>query len=680
MLQEVMGRTQKKKSFLGRRFQGKPYRGVLAVILPLILSAAQPGPSSEIPLRREFPVNPAVRPCDDFYKYSCSKVESSFKLPDDRSKHDFAFNDSSERLLKAKQAFLERLSSAKEAPSTPRQQDLATFFRACMNERAGVIEEKEWVTSLQGQVDAIKNTAEFREFIGSKILSLDFGIYSFGNLPNLDKPEIYDFFVMSDLMTLPERSYYEKAEVVHDFEEVAADFMVAMGRDRPQERARALVDFEREFAQSFPLPEDFRELFSSRTKISKKELITLYPNLNLDPLLLQVPDTTIIRNLTPANFSWLNEAFIRKPLETLGDLYLWHALAPHMDDAYPQFFDKYFRFKNKHLGGPPQRPVRAERCTWQVMESFNKEIDAELVDTVFPDFPVDRFRAMADRVRRSIVGGIQANTWLSAEAKAKAVEKMQKATLQLVKPMTDDEWDFNPKVTYADDKPLSNRRQLLFKLMEKELVRLQKPRNRNEWGMGPLTVNAYYSASDNKFVMPIGILQPPFFDPQESDETNLGSIGSVIGHELGHGIDDKGSRYDAEGRLVTWMTPADLAEFSRRGNKLVEQFRRAGHNGTLTLGENIGDLVGLSFAYQSAFGDGKGTVSQKRAFFLQYARVWCTVIRPKTREALLKTDPHAMGEARVNEQMKHQAGFAEAYSCKAHDKMFLAPQKRVRIW
>jgi putative endopeptidase len=211
-------------------------------------------------------------------------------------------------------------------------------------------------------------------------------------------------------------------------------------------------------------------------------------------------------------------------------------------------------------------------------------------------------------------------------------------------------------------------------------VRLLKPRNRAQWGMGPLTVNAYYSAADNKFVMPIGILQPPFFDPKESDEVNLGSIGAVIGHELGHGIDDKGSRFDADGRLNSWMSPTDLAEFNRRGEKLVEQFGRIGYNGKLTLGENIGDLVGLSFAYQSAFGDGKGTIPAKKAFFLQYARAWCTVIRPKFRETLLKTDPHSMGDARVNEQMKHQGGFAEAYSCKASDRLFLNPQDRVKIW
>lgn len=195
-----------------------------------------------------------------------------------------------------------------------------------------------------------------------------------------------------------------------------------------------------------------------------------------------------------------------------------------------------------------------------------------------------------------------------------------------------------------------------------------------------MTINAYYSPPDNKFVMPIGILQYPFFDNSLSDETNLGALGAVAGHELGHGIDDKGSRYDEKGRFREWMPPADLEEFKKRGENLAAQFNALGINGQLTMGENIGDLVGVTAAYRAAFPDDKGSLEAKKAFFLQFTRLWCNVIRPKFKEMLIKTNPHSPGDARGSQPLKNQVGFDEAYQCKAGDGMYLDPANRVHIW
>jgi putative endopeptidase len=149
---------------------------------------------------------------------------------------------------------------------------------------------------------------------------------------------------------------------------------------------------------------------------------------------------------------------------------------------------------------------------------------------------------------------------------------------------------------------------------------------------------------------------------------------------MGHGIDDKGSKYDKDGKLQQWMSDDEIKTFASRGEKLVAQFNAIGHNGTLTLGENMSDLSGVSFAFDSAFPGGQGSVDAKKGFFVQYGRAWCGTKRPKLRESLLKTDPHSMNEARVNEQVKHQAPFAEVYQCKAGDKMWLDPKDRVKIW
>jgi putative endopeptidase len=193
-------------------------------------------------------------------------------------------------------------------------------------------------------------------------------------------------------------------------------------------------------------------------------------------------------------------------------------------------------------------------------------------------------------------------------------------------------------------------------------------------------VNAYYDGSYNKFVLPVGILQYPFFDPKSPMELNLGAIGTVIGHELGHGIDDNGSRYDSKGILRQWMTDKDLTGFKSRTRILVTQFKESGQNGELSLGENIGDLVGLTASHRAAFANKPPNRELERAFYLQYARMWCAVIRPKFAELMINTNPHALTVARVNEQMRQQTPFRQAFQCKEKDAMVLSEDKLVHIW
>lgn len=650
-----------------------------AILFLLMTPAFGAQPSSEIPARRDFPVNDKIKPCDDFFQYACSGVISSFKLREDRSDHTFSFDDSYERLLTAKTTYLKNLSSSK-APLSPRAQELKDVFQGCMNAPAARQEEPQIVKNTVKEVNTLKTNEDFQNFVGTKIFSKDFGVFDYGNLANQDEPEKHDFVFLADLKALPERSYYDNEAVMKDYQAVVTDFFKTIGRDNPAQRAKNVIAFEKEFAQTYPLPAEMREIFNRRMDISRQDLLAKYPNLKFAQLLSKIPETVQLRDVTPDNFAWLNDKFATTPIATLQDIYLWRSLPDYMDDAYQAYYNKWFAFKHKHLGGPAKRSVREERCTKMVMNNFDKEIDAELIDKVFPNFPTERFIAMTEKVRHAIVTGMESNKWLSSEASAAAAKKMKSARLQLVKPMNDEEWDFMPAANYSPSRPRDNEKLYRLKLQEKTFAEIQKPRNRDVWGMGPLTVNAYYSPSDNKFVMPIGILQYPFYDPQLSEIQNLGAIGAVIGHELGHGVDDEGSSYDSEGRLNRWMSDKDLKEFQTRTMRLVDQFNGIGHNGKLTLGENIGDLVGVTFAYRAAFPDNKGSAEDKKKFFIQYARAWCEVMRPKHRELKLKTDPHALGEARVNEQMKHQAGFAEAFQCKPGDKMFLSPKDRVMIW
>ncbi len=648
------------------------------------VAAVAPKKSSQIPERREYPVNPSVNACTDFYEYACSGVIDTFELRPDRSRHIFSFSDSSERLLDKKKKYLGGLLVEKRKLDG-HEKDLRDNYQACMDPAGSKKDERSIVERTLKEIDDLKSNRDLAAWAGSRLDGGEYSGFEIGSIANQDDPAREDFLVLAAMKTLPERSYYDKKDVVRDLEGVITGFFKTLKLKDAAKRAARVVAFEKEFAQSYPLPAEMRELFSSKRYIGKKEFAARHPAIQLATALDKVPDGTLLRDIAPGNFAWVDRQFASGDLETLKDVYRWHSLAGIMDDAYPEFFRKNFEFNRKQLGGPDKRPPRDERCAQMAINQFGKELDSVLIDRLFPDFPTEKFIALAEKVRAEIIRGLEQNTWLDRAGKQGAIDKIKTAKLQLVKPRNEEEWDFNPSVKYSPVARHSNAIALDKALNARMFERLGKPRNRDRWSMSPLTVNAYYSPSDNKFVMPLGILQYPFYDPKAPDHVNLGAVGAVIGHELGHGIDDKGSKYDNEGRLKQWMTDADLDEFRKRTGGLVAQFDAIGHNGKLTLGENIGDLVGLTFGYKTAFSMASGSevippASAKRDFFTQYARVWCGVVRPKMAELLLKTDPHSAVKARVNEQVKHQQGFAEAFSCKEGDKMTLKPDQRVTVW
>lgn len=649
------------------------------ILLSFHASAQTSAPTSEIPARRDFPVNTEINPCTDFYEYACSKVKSTFKLRDDRSYHAFAFHDSSERILEAKKAYLKGLTRKKNL--SKRSTSLSRVYSACMNEAASKKEEKEIVPSLLRKVNGLKNLEQFQLFLIEQMRKgEDFSIISLGTIPNQTSPEKNDLYFLSDLLNLPERTYYDKDETVLDLVQLAKAFFDELHEPNAQSRAESIVQFQKDAAKTSLLPVELRDRISIPTGITKTEFLKKWPHLRFDKFFSEVPDNTHIRNLSPENFDWINQSFEKVPLLVLKDAYLFRALSPYMDDAYPGYFAKLFEFNKKHLGGPDVRPMREERCTRFVMERLGMELDAELLPVLFPHFPTEKVTAIAEKVRESIITSIKTNTWLSEKAKEMAVAKMQVAKLQLVKPSEEADWNFALPASYDAHKPYFNQRLLSRNALKKELIQLKKPRNENRWEMSPLTVNAYYSPSDNQFVLPIGILQYPFFDGQLSAEANFGSMGSVVGHELGHGIDDKGAKYDAKGKLFQWMTEKDLEEFTQKGKKIKTQLDDLGFPGGLKLGEFIGDLTGVSLSYHAALPPQTQEVEKKKAFFTQFARTWCYVARPKWMEMMAKTNPHPPGEVRTNEVLKHVDAFQETYQCKKGDRMYLAPKDRIKIW
>jgi putative endopeptidase len=639
-------------------------------------------PSSEIPPRRDFPLNSKINPCQDFHQYVCSLAESRFQLRPDRSSHDFAFDDSRERILEARKSFMKNLPQEKNLSARARQ--FQNYYLSCMDTDVRAKEEKARASELKEQLAKIKTAKDFIAFLADETLKGRGGMIVFNNRPDLDQPEKMDVYLASSLMYLPDHSYYENKALMKDYEDLITQFFTTtypeVKTEKAREKAKAIVDLQKEFIKTYPQAAVRRQRYSENRVFSQAEILKTYPHLQLEKFLNLAPKKALVNVPIPEGLAYLDAHVSDANLDLLKDLYYFREISSIMDEGYPEYFQASFSLNHKYFGGPEKRPDLQERCTRVVSENFNMEMDQVLVSRLFPGFNSKKVATIIESIRTSIIQGLQKNTWLSAGAKKEALKKIKTARLQLVQPHTDKEWDFLPIQKYSPTTYLKNSEIYEKASLDKVIADLGKPTNHDAWAMGPLTVNAYYSPTDNKFVLPIGILQYPFYDKDGDLIENLGAVGAVTGHELGHGIDDQGSKYDEKGRLHAWMTTEDLAEFNRRGQKMIDQFNKIGHNGSLTQGENIADLVGLTFAYHAAFPEEKGKSEDKQKFFISYARVWCNVQRPEFAAMLRKTNPHADPSARINEQMKQQSGFAEAFSCKAGDPMVLNEDQKVKIW
>lgn len=658
-------------------------QSALAVKEDAKTSPKGPVASSDIPAKREFPLNTEVNPCQNFHAYVCSKVESSFKLRDDRSVHMFAFSDSRERLLTEKKKFMSEIGKKKNLDA--RSEQIRDFYMACMNERSSAIAEKAEVASLVKAVLAIKDRAQLVSFSNEHLASSFGGLTYLWATANLDDPHKYDLLMGSDFMRLNDHKYYENADLMKDYEALLTEFFKTiygkkLTSPQAQQKAQAIIAFEKDFIKTYPGAAVRRQRWSEKRVQTQEEFLKKYPNLKAEMLFKGAPTGMQINTPLPEALEFVNTNLDKYPLDVWQDLYLLKNLDDVLDDGYKKFYSQNFEFAKKNFGGPVKRSDRHERCTKTAMSYFAKELDVTLIEQLFPGFNEAQVQEMGQRIRESILRGLAQNNWLSKDSKKAATEKIKTARLQLVKPQNDREWDFNFVGKYSKTDKLANQHQFNKLRWDKMMTEIQSPVNQDAWGMGPLTVNAYYSQSENKFVVPIGILQYPFYDSKQAIYENLGAIGAVMGHELGHGIDDNGSKYDAAGKLNQWMPMKDVAEFNKRSARMVEFFDKSGHDGKLTLGENVADLVGLTFAYSAAFPTEKPTKEEAQKFFVSYARTWCLVARPDYEKLMMKTDPHAMGWARINEQVKHQAAFAEAFSCKAGDAMTLPDNERVKIW
>ncbi|MCX6451496.1 MAG: peptidase M13, partial [Actinobacteria bacterium] len=439
-----------------------------------------------------------------------------------------------------------------------------------------------------------------------------------------------------------------------------------------------------------------REMDLTYHKMSRKQINTLLSNFDWDVWLAagNVPasalEHVVVRQ--PEFNEGLNALLTEEKISVWKEWMLWHTLSGMAAHLSSEIVNANFDFYGTTLNGTPQLRDRWKRGVSLIEGVLGEAAGKLYVERHFPAAAKKRMEELVANLIEAYRIDISELDWMGAETKKRALEKMSKFTPKIGYP---DEWrDYSSLEITADDLIGNVYRATAFEV-DRAIAKLGKPVDRNEWHMTPQTVNAYYNPTMNEIVFPAAILQPPFFDIDADDAVNYGGIGAVIGHEIGHGFDDQGSKFDGDGNLTDWWTEADREAFEVRTGKLIDQYNvlepiaAPGHhvNGALTIGENIGDLGGLTIAhkaYQISLA-GKGAPSLDgfdgyQRLFIGWAQVWRSKNRPEAAIQRIATDPHSPDEHRCNAVLRNLNEFYEAFDVTEKDALWLDPAERVRIW
>jgi putative endopeptidase len=641
--------------------------------------------------------DPAIRPQDDLFRHMNGKWLDESVIPSDRS-GDGAFY--ALRVKAEKEVFdiIEELSQH-DHPAGSNAQKIGDLYRSFMDEdrieKLGItplVEELKSAASIQTASDFIHLMGDF-ETRGNGGL-----FYSFITTDHKDSNTNIAYIGQSGI-SLPDEAYYREEEyaVLRDGLAVHIEKMFTLaGLPDGKEHAQRVLALETQIASHHWDQVRDRDSLATYNKFSYADLKKLSEGFDWELYLeaskspKKVVESVIVRQ--PSFFSGLGQLLGDFDAAAWSSWLQWHLLsgsAPFLNKA---LVEENFAFFGTTLSGTPQLRERWKRGVSIVEGVLGEAIGEIYVAKHFPPAAKARMVELVHNLLEAYRVDIQALDWMTSETKKKAFEKIDK---------------FNPKIGYPDkfrdysalaivaDDVIANIAATTKFQMEYEFAKIGAPVDRTEWHMFPQTVNAYYNPGMNEIVFPAGILQPPFFDLEADDAANYGGIGAVIGHEVGHGFDDQGSKYDGDGNLTDWWQESDRVEFEKRSSALIAQYEKLfpietpdSHvNGALTVGENIGDLGGLTIAlkaYEIALNGTSAPVLEGftgvQRLFLGWAQVWRGKLRIEELKQRLATDPHSPSEFRCNQIVKNLNEFYEAFDVKEGDGLYLPESERVRIW
>jgi putative endopeptidase len=640
--------------------------------------------------------DPAVRPQDDLYKAINGAWLTKTEIPADKSNYGSftQLDDAAEEQLKE---IIEKAAAKPNKAAGSDEQKVGDFYTAFMDDKKADELGTKPVDAMLAKIDAIKSTAELPALLAEFLKE---GVNGpLGGLVNQDAKDSTKYavyFLQNGMIGMPDRDYYlskddKFAKLRAAYQAHVTNLLTMVGDKAAAANAKAVLAMETKIAEKHWTRVDSRDDEKTYNKYEVDKLNALTPGFDFAAFVKAggVNDSTVIV-AQPSAYTAFADQMAHQSLFTIKAYLKVQVLDSFAPLLSKPFVDEQFSFFGKTLRGIQENKPRWKRGVENTENALGEVLGRIYVAEHFPPEAKTRMTKLVANLLDSYKGSISQLDWMSDETKAKAQEKIAKFTPKIGYP---NKWKDYSKLTVAADDLVGNVMRSSQVEYDRQIDKLGKPVDRDEWLMTPQTVNAYYNPGMNEIVFPAAILQPPFFDMNADDAVNYGGIGAVIGHEIGHGFDDQGSKYDGDGNLKSWWTDADRKAFETRTKALIEQYNHfcpsPGNctNGALTIGENIGDLGGMTIAYKAyhaSLGGKDGPVidgmTADQRFFMGWAQVWRRKYRDEEITNRLKTDPHSLSEYRCNGIVANLPAFYTAFDVKETDKMFLAPEKRVKIW